>query len=124
MRRMPIRCALLALLAMAGTLGITAARDREIGFGKSIKLPDDNAAAKLKPGKGSDTTETNCATCHSTDYMVRQPGGDAKRWLEVVTKMVKVYGATVSDDDAKTIADYLGTAYPPAPSKKLNSKSR
>jgi sulfite dehydrogenase (cytochrome) subunit B len=118
MKTLVIHCSLFALLAIAGTLGVTSARDKEIGSGKAIKLPDDNAAAKLKPGKGSDTTESNCATCHSTDYIIRQPGGDAKRWLEVVNKMAKVYGAPVSDEDARVIADYLGAAYAPAAAKQ------
>ena len=49
--------------------------------------------------------------CHSTDYIVRQPPGDAKQWDGVVTKMVKVFGAPVSDADAKTIVDYLARQY-------------
>jgi hypothetical protein len=50
-------------------------------------------------------------SCHSTDYIVMQPHGNAKQWDGVVTKMIKVFGAPVSDQDAKTIVEYLATQY-------------
>jgi len=37
--------------------------------------------------------------------------GNAKQWDGVVTKMIKVFGAPVSDQDAKTIVEYLATQY-------------
>ena len=43
-----------------------------------------------------------------------QPLGDAKQWQGVVTKMIKVYGAPISDPDAQAIVEYLATAYGPA----------
>jgi hypothetical protein len=46
-----------------------------------------------------------CAICHSTDYVVRKPGGDAKRWEAEVKKMVKVLGAPTSEADTKVIVD-------------------
>jgi hypothetical protein len=81
---------------------------------KSITLPDDHPYGQLKPGPGSDATRSNCLTCHSTDYIVMQPRGDAKQWQGVVTKMIKVFGAPISDTDAQAIAEYLATAYGPA----------
>jgi cytochrome c5 len=78
---------------------------------KRITLPGDNAHARLKPGPGSDLAQTQCQLCHSTDYIVMQPRGDAKQWDGVVTKMRKVFGAPISDADAKTITDYLTAAY-------------
>ena len=80
---------------------------------KSIKLPDDNAMATLKPGAGADVTTSNCAICHSADYIVRQPGNDAKHWETEVRKMVTVFGAQISDEDVKVIVDYLSSAYGP-----------
>lgn len=82
---------------------------------KSIKLPDDNAMATLKPGAGADVTTANCAICHSADYIVRQPGSDAKHWEAEVRKMVTVFGAAISDEDVKVIVDYLSSAYGPQP---------
>jgi cytochrome c553 len=84
---------------------------------KSIELPADNPTAKLKPGPRADTTELNCMGCHSTDYIVRQPGADAEHWQAEVNKMIKLYGASVSDADAKVIVNYLAAAYGPAPAK-------
>jgi sulfite dehydrogenase (cytochrome) subunit B len=81
---------------------------------KRITLPPDHVHGHLTPAPGSDVTQTQCQFCHSTDYIVMQPRGDAKQWEGVVTKMIKVFGAPVTDADAKTIADYLARAYGPA----------
>lgn len=81
---------------------------------KRITLPPDHAYGHLTPAPGSDVTQTQCQFCHSTDYIVMQPRGDAKQWEAVVTKMIKVFGAPVTDADAKTITDYLARAYGPA----------
>ena len=78
---------------------------------KSIELPADDAMATLKPGAGVEVVRANCAGCHSTDYIVRQPDGDAKRWQTEVEKMIKLYGAPVGESDARTIVEYLATAY-------------
>ena len=81
---------------------------------KRITLPPDDAYGHLAPAPGNDVTQTQCQFCHSTDYIVMQPRGDAKQWEGVVTKMIKVFGAPVTDADAKTITDYLARAYGPA----------
>jgi len=78
---------------------------------KSITLPEDNPVARLKPGPGAETTHDHCFICHSTDYIVRQPRLDAKHWEAEVNKMIKVFGAPISESDAKAIADYLGKNY-------------
>ena len=82
--------------------------------GQRITLPPDDAYGHLAPAPGRDVTQTQCQFCHSTDYIVMQPRGDAKQWEGVVTKMIKVFGAPVTDADAKTITDYLARAYGPA----------
>src|SRR5262244_2917067 len=78
---------------------------------KTIPMPADQAYATLKPGLGVEVTRQQCVSCHSTDYIVMQPRGNAKQWDGVVTKMIKVFGAPVSDQDAKTIVEYLATQY-------------
>lgn len=85
---------------------------------RSIKLPDDNAMATLKLGQGVEATRANCAICHSTDYIVRQPGNDAKHWDAEVKKMGAVFGAPISDGDLKAIVDYLASAYGPQEDSK------
>jgi len=100
------RALLLGILALA--LPAVAASAE-----KTIALPPDNAHGALKPGPGMELVQANCLICHSTDYIVMQPRGDAKQWQGVVTKMIKVYGAPISEADAKAIAEYLATAYGP-----------
>jgi cytochrome c5 len=89
-------------LALAGSAG---AAD------KTIQMPADHAYATLKAGPGVEVTRQQCVPCHSTDYIVMQPRGSAKQWDGVVTKMIKVFGAPVSDQDAKSIVEYLATQY-------------
>jgi len=81
---------------------------------KKITLPEDNPMAQLKPGPGADVARVNCVACHSTDYIVRQPGRTAQQWEAEVKKMVTVFGAPISEDDIKTIVSYLADAYGPA----------
>jgi len=88
-------------------LAATAAAPEE----KTISLPPDSAHGKLKVAPGSDLAQTQCQLCHSTDYIVTQPPGDAKQWEAVVTKMQKVFGAPLGEADAKAIVEYLSTAY-------------
>jgi len=78
---------------------------------EEIMLPPDHPYGMLKPGPGSEVTQRNCALCHSTDYIVMQPPGDQKQWDGVVTKMIKVYGAPLSDADARAVAEYLARQY-------------
>ncbi len=80
---------------------------------KTIALPPDNPMATLAPGPGMEVVRANCGICHSTDYIVRQPRGDAKQWGPEVAKMIKVYGAPVSPENEKIIVEYLATAYGP-----------
>lgn len=99
-----IACVILALGVSALALG---------GQDKSITLPDDNAMAQLKPGPGVEAVRANCVACHSTDYIVRQPPSQAKAWEAEVKKMMAVFGAPIDEGDARTIVDYLSSAYGP-----------
>jgi hypothetical protein len=66
----------------------------------------------LKEGAGRDKVEANCGSCHSLDYIVaNSPFMNRTVWDAEVTKMVKAYGAPVSDADAKVITEYLVTYY-------------
>ncbi len=67
---------------------------------------------ELKPGQGLETVQGNCGSCHSLDYIrMNSPFLNATGWQAEVTKMIKTYGAPVSDDDAKVILDYLTKNY-------------
>ena len=72
------------------------------------------AGAEEKPVelKKAPEVEGNCAGCHSLDYIVmNSPFPNPALWDAEVAKMVKVFGAPISDGDAKAIADYLKANY-------------
>ena len=96
------RLAAVAMLLLA--VAAVAAEQRV-----SITLPAESVT--LPDGPGMAVTETQCKMCHSLDYITTQPRGAAAQWQGVVTKMKTVYGAPVSDGDARTIADYLAAHY-------------
>ncbi len=67
---------------------------------------------ELKPGPGRDKVEANCVACHSLDYIVgNSPFMNRQVWDAEVTKMIKAFGAPISDADAKVIVDYLVVNY-------------
>ena len=67
---------------------------------------------ELKDGPGRDKVEANCASCHSLDYIQgNSPFMNRGVWDAEVTKMIKAYGAPISDADAKEIVDYLAKNY-------------
>ncbi len=75
----------------------------------SIELPV--IQTELKPGPGHDKISTLCNICHSVDYITMQPAFPRATWTAEVNKMIKVMGAPINDDDAKTIINYLSTEY-------------
>jgi sulfite dehydrogenase (cytochrome) subunit B len=69
-------------------------------------------AIKLKTAPGLDVVEANCIGCHSLDYPVmNSPFLDEKGWTAEVTKMIKAYGAPVSEADVPKIIAYLSANY-------------
>ena len=87
----------LIVVALALAAGIVAAQERRI---------------ELKDAPGRAQVEANCGSCHSLDYIVlNSPFLDKAGWDASVTKMIKVFGAPISADDAKVIADYLAANY-------------
>jgi mono/diheme cytochrome c family protein len=67
---------------------------------------------ELKAGAGREKVEANCVACHSLDYIVaNSPFLTRQVWDAEVTKMIKAFGAPISDADAKEIVDYLSANY-------------
>jgi cytochrome c2 len=67
---------------------------------------------KLKPGEGAEVVEQNCAACHSLDYIeMNSVFLDQKGWQAEVTKMVKAFGAPVTEQDQAKIIAYLVAIY-------------
>ena len=115
-----MRRSLFGLWLISGiALGVGASAYPQV---RSIELPGDNAMAELKPGPGVEVVRANCIACHSTDYIVRQPHSDAKRWEGEVKKMISVYGAPIGDADAKVIVEYLAAGYGPAQANATKEK--
>ena len=80
----------------------------------TIALPSgaEERPVELKKAPGLDKVEGNCSGCHSLDYIVmNSPFPNAALWDAEVAKMIKAFGAPISDGDAKAIADYLKTNY-------------
>lgn len=97
MRPDAFRIACLSALLLALPAGVRAA---------------DESGLVLADGTGRDRVQAACSMCHSVDYIVmNSPFQDAAAWEKTVNKMVKVYGAPLTPDDAAAIVAYLGEHY-------------
>ena len=68
----------------------------------------DEKPVELKKAPGLDKVEGNCGACHSLDYIqMNSPYPNAALWDAEVTKMIKAFGAPISEADAKIIKEYL-----------------
>ena len=66
----------------------------------------------LKKAPGLDKVEGNCAACHSLDYIqMNSPFMNPATWDAEVTKMMKAFGAPITDADAAVIKEYLKKNY-------------
>jgi len=88
---------IIAIAAVAAALSVPAAAEEPVA---------------LKQAPGLDAVEANCGACHSLDYIqMNSPFPNAALWDAEVTKMIKAFGAPISEADAKAIADYLKKNY-------------
>ncbi len=72
----------------------------------------DEKPVQLKRAPGVELVETQCAACHSLDYIpMNSPFLKPEVWQAEVTKMIGTFGADISDQDAKAITDYLVKNY-------------
>ena len=66
----------------------------------------------LREGPGRDLTVGRCIICHSLDYIpANAPAMDRAAWQKSVQKMRERFGAPITDEEAKTIVDYLSANY-------------
>jgi len=95
------------MLAIAFTASLGSAAAAPVSY----PLPEE--VATFKPGPNLDVVRSNCAGCHSADYVGTQPPMKNKKdfWQAEVTKMIKVYGAPVDEADVPKIVDYLAATY-------------
>jgi len=72
----------------------------------------DEKPVELKKAPGLDKVEANCGACHSLDYIqMNSPFMNPATWDAEVTKMMKAFGAPITDADAAVIKDYLKKNY-------------
>ena len=95
LRMHPIACSCAAVVVCAAAGGVAAQESK-------VQLTD---------GPGKDKAG-QCVACHSLDYIVaNSPFMTRQVWDAEVTKMIKAFGAPISDADAKEIVDYLSANY-------------
>jgi hypothetical protein len=70
----------------------------------TVDLPD---SGRMFPGPGSDALDNNCLACHSASMVLNQPALPKSAWQAEVTKMINIYKAPVSEEDAAAVVDYL-----------------
>ena len=92
------------VVAIAGDQGFV-----KNGSKRSLTLPA--PVISLMEGPGMDATSRYCRICHSLDYITTQQKFSKAKWQAEVSKMIKVYGAPISEINAKIIADYIATNY-------------
>ena len=70
----------------------------------------------LKPGPGQDVVSTNCAVCHTLNYIrIYSPFLTPDAWKAEVTKMQKALGAPFDDATAAEMVKYLSANYAAPP---------
>jgi len=72
-------------------------------------------AQKLPDGKGKDVVEAACDGCHGVDQIIGR-AWSADKWASVIKSMVDK-GAVLSDEERKTIIDYLAANFGETPAK-------
>lgn len=65
----------------------------------SVDLPSSDR--EFPPGPGVEAAQANCASCHSVGMILIQPSLTHATWETEVHKMIAVYKAPVSEEDAK-----------------------
>ena len=95
----------LALLVVAVLAPVSGRTEPPITLKSvTVDLPD---SGRMFPGPGSDAINNNCLACHSAGMVLNQPALPKSAWQAEVTKMINIYKAPVSQEDAAAIVDYL-----------------
>lgn len=93
------------LVALGGVAALVACATPSAADKVSIQFPKDQV--QFKPGPGSQVAQTYCTICHTAGYVYMQPPLTRAAWEAEVTKMRKVFGAPLPEDQVKTVVDYL-----------------
>ena len=136
MNRSKIRMAPLILLPAAAVLGSSTGETRSGSYAPGglgqitqpapaahsedslYEVPDYPVfPMQLADGPGRAETDVACGSCHTTRYITMQPPLPAASWEAEVRKMIKTYGAQISDANAQKITQYLAARYAPGTRK-------
>ena len=99
--------ALTTALAGGGALLAAAA----FAQSSAIELPIGDTPSELAD-PASEVVVNNCSACHSLDYITTQPRGKGEQfWRDAVAKMVNVYKAPLSPEDADAVAATLARKF-------------
>ncbi|MGC2809959.1 MAG: cytochrome c [Bradyrhizobium sp.] len=108
------RSTLVLLTGLAGLMAGVCSSGLIEASAKPISYALPNETATFRPGRNLETVQDNCTACHSADYVQIQPRGAKFKedfWRAEVTKMIKVYGASIDEADIGKIVDYLAQTY-------------
>jgi len=96
MRRVPV----LLITAAASWLGVASI---ESASARAAAPPA--AQAALPEGEGRAVVEKMCGTCHGLEYLAPSRR-TVRNWLETI-ELMKSFGAEATDEEWKTITDYI-----------------
>ena len=83
-----------------------------LALGTALNAYAGEQPVALKNAPGHDVVAKDCALCHSLDYLRTNASFlDRKGWQAEVDKMIKVFGANITPQDAAAIVEYLTTNY-------------
>ena len=101
-----IRLATVMLAAGAGVLGLAAAAEP-----LNIELPFGEVPTELA-GADAQVVVNHCSSCHSLDYITTQPRGKGEQfWRDSIAKMINVYKAPLSQEQADAVATTLARKF-------------
>ena len=96
---------------VTATLGAMAALLGAAALSQPIELPLGEVPAELADAEG-EVVANNCSGCHSLDYLTTQPRGKgAQFWRDSVTKMITVYKAPLSPEEAEQVSAVLAKKF-------------
>lgn len=95
--------------ALAGAAALLAAA--ALAQPAAIELPLGETPPELAD-PASEVVVNNCSACHSLDYITTQPRGKGEQfWKDSVAKMINVYKAPISPEDADAVGVALARKF-------------
>ena len=77
----------------------------------ALELPLGDTPSELAD-PASEIVVNNCSACHSLDYITTQPRGKGEQfWRDSVAKMITVYKAPLSQEQADAVAATLARKF-------------